>query len=330
MYLSQVGDASRLFVGSRQNNSLKTELHRLTDAMAMGLKQDLPTALGADRNRLKGIETKLSRSEQYTQNANARLGQLEAQQLVLESVDDIHGQVAQQLVSLSPAPRDADLEIVVNAAEQGIKDVVSGLNSTYAGRSLFAGIEGGSSALMNADDLMADLAANIDVTQPIADIMTDLDSYFDDPSGRFHTIAYTGGSEIGTSAAIDDGKVSNPLTNALDPALRGVLKALAAVALSSGANSSTQRELLLEGRNATSESMPMASLRGRVGLDEARIEETVATHQARTTALTLQYNDLTSADPYETASRLQEIQLQLETHYTLVSRQSRLKLLNFL
>ena len=41
-------------------------------------------------------------------------------------------------------------------------------------------------------------------------------------------------------------------------------------------------------------------------------------------------NEIVSAEPYETATRLQQIQQQLELHFTSTSRIARLSLANFI
>jgi len=74
----------------------------------------------------------------------------------------------------------------------------------------------------------------------------------------------------------------------------------------------------------------LVQLRASVGSAEARVEEASARLSARETALEIARNDMSAADPYETASNLQEVQLQLETHYTLTARLSRLSLTEYL
>ena len=63
---------------------------------------------------------------------------------------------------------------------------------------------------------------------------------------------------------------------------------------------------------------------------EARVEDAAARLSARGTALEIARNDMSAADPYETATKLQNVQLQLETHYTLTARLSRLSLTEYL
>jgi flagellar hook-associated protein 3 FlgL len=51
---------------------------------------------------------------------------------------------------------------------------------------------------------------------------------------------------------------------------------------------------------------------------------------AQETGLQMAINDLVSADPFDTATRLQSVQLQLETHYSVVGRLSQLSLLRYI
>ena len=58
--------------------------------------------------------------------------------------------------------------------------------------------------------------------------------------------------------------------------------------------------------------------------------EKLAEQEAQLTSLGIIRNDMTVADPFETAVRLQEVQLQLETQFTITSRLSGLSLVNYI
>ncbi|MFU8825328.1 MAG: hypothetical protein ACNA7N_13905, partial [Yoonia sp.] len=62
----------------------------------------------------------------------------------------------------------------------------------------------------------------------------------------------------------------------------------------------------------------------------SRRQVTVPEMSAQETGFRMAVNDLISADPFDTATRLQSVQLQLETHYTVVGRMSQLSLLRFI
>ena len=63
---------------------------------------------------------------------------------------------------------------------------------------------------------------------------------------------------------------------------------------------------------------------------EAQIDAAQARNANESFALQIARNDLVSADPYETASKLQETEAQLEMIYTITARMTRLSLLDYM
>ena len=74
----------------------------------------------------------------------------------------------------------------------------------------------------------------------------------------------------------------------------------------------------------------LTTVQAGLGFTEERIEDTAARNAASKTSLSLAMNELVQADPYETITRLEEAQFQLEAIYTVTSRSSQISLLNFM
>ena len=75
---------------------------------------------------------------------------------------------------------------------------------------------------------------------------------------------------------------------------------------------------------------PLTELRAGLGSLQGRIEETATRNSAERTSTQLARLGLVGIDPYETASKLEDVQLQLQTIYTVTVRSSRLSLTEFL
>ena len=67
-----------------------------------------------------------------------------------------------------------------------------------------------------------------------------------------------------------------------------------------------------------------------IGLQEAATTKTQAQNTAESSALSIARSTLISADPYETATALQETEASIQNLYTLTARLSRLKLTDYL
>jgi len=74
----------------------------------------------------------------------------------------------------------------------------------------------------------------------------------------------------------------------------------------------------------------LTGVRGALGAAEARIETIQTRNASERTALELARNQLLAADPFETATRLEEVQFQLQALYTVTARMGDLSLVNFI
>ena len=97
-------------------------------------------------------------------------------------------------------------------------------------------------------------------------------------------------------------------------------------------NGSADAEMVMQ--NATSELLEGATqityLRGELGQTEEAIEIAEARANAQLSALKINRSDLLSADPFETATALEDATTRLESLYTITARLSRLSLTDFL
>ena len=75
---------------------------------------------------------------------------------------------------------------------------------------------------------------------------------------------------------------------------------------------------------------PLVETRAVLGMTEARIEQIRARNSAETLALEQSRLELVAIDPYETAVRLEQAQVQLQSLYSATVRASRLSLLDWL
>jgi flagellar hook-associated protein 3 FlgL len=120
-----------------------------------------------------------------------------------------------------------------------------------------------------------------------------------------------------------------------DAEFRGVLRNAAVAVLATdpdlGLDAATQNALLkTAGEGLLNDDQSLTGLRAEMGYAQSRIEVASSRTSAARTSLEFARNELLAADPFETASRLEEVQFQLESLYTVTARASRLSLLSFL
>ena len=134
--------------------------------------------------------------------------------------------------------------------------------------------------------------------------------------------------------AIAPGETAGLDITATDPALRDTLKALVLGSLLAdpGFGTPATRASLAQkaGESLTGLATDRATLAGRLGSTQQRLDEAATRNSAEASALGIARNDLLSVDPYDTATRLQETETRLEMIYALTARLSRLSLLDHL
>ena len=148
-------------------------------------------------------------------------------------------------------------------------------------------------------------------------------------------MAYQGDTGPALSRRVDTDTSVQLDGRADDPAIKALLKAAATAAMAGDAGlalSDTVKSELLRsaGLQMLSAAQPLVNVQARLGIAEETVETTTVRQAAQKTAYGIMRNDLVSADPYDTAAELQQVQKQLETHYTLTARLSNLSLVEYI
>jgi flagellar hook-associated protein 3 FlgL len=122
---------------------------------------------------------------------------------------------------------------------------------------------------------------------------------------------------------------------ALDPGIRDTLKGLAMAAiLDRGvlAGQAAERAKLAKtaGAALVTAADARSALAARIGTAEERIATAATRNAAEASALRIARIDMTSSDPYEAATALQEAEAKLDTLFAVTARLSRLSLANYL
>lgn len=237
-------------------------------------------------------------------------------------------------------------------ARTALGQVMMALNTEHGSRQLFAGGSVGA-PLAPAADLLAAVAAaldGVDLDDPDA-IVAAVTAYFDpdapavlpeppdppEPANFNSDGQYRGAPDAGPPVEIADGEYLAYGIRADDPVLREMMRGLSLAAVAddrykAGDISRATLETLLDeaGRTVIAATDSVTALRSRLGTAEQRIEAASARTAAQRDTLERGRADLIGRDPYETASRVVELQSQLEAIYAITARSSQLSLLNFL
>jgi flagellar hook-associated protein 3 FlgL len=328
-----MGDLAQTHLFGRRNATLKDSIQSLSSEVTSGLSVEKTERVKGDFTALSGIEaslTLLASFKTVTSETSAMTGQM---QLTLNSIAEGSTSLSSSLLAASTSNSPNRINILGIEADQRLQAAISALNTRSGEKSLFAGDATDHAALADADTLMTALTTAVAGEISAADIQTAVNDWFADPSG-FQATAYQGG-DLPTSIEIGSDQTVQIDITAMDPAIVSMLKGLAMTSLLqrgilSGDDKSRADLAKLAGESLATSLEPFAELTARLGTIEATVINTGVRNDAEKSAMETARLGILAVDPYETATKLQDAQTQLEMLYSITARMSRLSLVNYL
>ncbi len=335
MSFTQISDLASIIGMRARQTQIKSALDTASQELVSGEKSNLVQAAGGDLNRLFHIENRLGALTSDIDTLRLAAGKTNLMQISLERVADGLTDFGPSLLSTVNSGDIRSMEIVGTSARDKLEAAVSALNARYGNQSLFAGTAVDQPALAPASDILSDISAIVSGAANASAAIAAIDSYFFDPAGGFETSIYRGSTQDIGAAHISDGSQIDYGIRADSIPVRQSLRALAmaAVAADPATFSGTPDQVALlkeAAESAINAGNSVLRARETLGFAEENIQNAKAHTLAQQTAFNLERNGLRSVDPYEAASKLQELQTQLQTMYAMTARLSGLSLTNYL
>jgi len=313
----------------RNVGDIKQRLEVARSEAVTGRAHDVGRAVNGDTGKLAQLSDAIS----YAQDReNVLRFEGERMAMAQQTIGVMRDQATDVLVTLR-ARGDTLAHQASNAevsAFAGLSDTVSRLNGSFGSRPLFGG-ETGTAPMGQASDIL-DALRGIAAAAPDTDTaLTQIDAWFNDPTGGFQTGIYTGGDDA-PKVEVSKGERIATSVRADDPAFRDLLQGMAVTALAAEADTDAQRQTLLKrGETILARASEGAiALQGRLGVGEERAANALADHTAQAATLSIAYNGLTGRDQAEAVTEMRLLESQLEAAYLTTSRMANLTLLNFL
>lgn len=332
--LSSIGDLTSLTFSARRSAELKTQIADLTQELSSGRVVDPADHLAGDLGFLADVESRSTALTAY-ETAAAEAGLVgDAMQASVGHLLEISNKLTRQFESTAGAGFDLVRGQIVATARSDLDLIVTTLNGTVAGRSMFSGIASDAEPLAGADVLIAALSAELTGATDVADVQARADAWFSDPAG-FDAVMYQGSTTPRSAVPIAEGDSVSFDILANDPAFKEVLKqtALGALADDPGLTLNNVERLDLVGAAGVgflTAIGQLANLGGEVGTIQARVEAAGARNSSARAALEIARTDLIGADPFDSAVRLEAAQTQLDTLFAVTARSARISLTNYL
>lgn len=334
MPMTSIGDLAQSLVLKHRGAALKTDIAMRTQELATGRVADVTGRLNGDYAYLADIDNRLARLDSFAHvTAETRLF-ADTAQTALAQLQDSAAALGSDLLTTVPTTIATLLDQAAGRARRDLDSMITQLNASVAGQSLFAGTATDRAPLAAADTLLTALRPAIAGAATVADIRQAAEAWFADPVG-FASQVYQGADTALAPVPLEPGQQVELPLRADDPVLRATLMELALVALSDdpalGYDLTTRNALLrASGEALLSGQSGLSGLHAGLGEAQARIDAATARIQAEHSALTLARATLLKADPYETAVRLEDAQFRLESLYAATARNAQLSLVRFL
>jgi len=334
MPVTTVGDMAQQFTSQRNSGLIKSDLARLSESLSTGKVDDVTAELNGQTATFSGISYRLTQLDAYQQIGSETAQTMANIQIALGEVDNTRNLTSERLLLVSDASTRGQIEEAALSARSSLDTMVRALNTQIGDRALLGGAAVNGPPLADADTMLTDIIASLGGATDFASITAAVDAWFDTAGGGFETVGYLGDTGPAVQKRVSDNETVTIDARADDPAVRAVLKGAAIAALAEDIPTldlETKRDLLQDaGARLFVSSSDLVAVQARVGFSEARVDESLADNTAQQTSLGIAQNDMIAADPSETATRLQAVELQLETHYAVTARLSQLSLLRYI
>lgn len=327
------GDLAQTHLLRRQTASTKADIARLSQEVTTGLASDTARHLSGNMDGISALDASLARLGAYKTATTELSLYAEATQSGLEVIRGLAETAAAALLPAEGMANTAQVNSAALTARQGLDTMLSTLNTRLGDRSLFAGRDTSGSAVISAETLLATLETVVAGASTAEAAEAAVAAWFDDPAG-FAATGYLGGQAL-AEIPIADGETAAPDVTANDPALRQIMTGLALGALLDRGLFADQSEARRDlagraGQSLTAAQTDLTYLSARLGATEARIEDAKTRNSAESTVLGIARNDLLGVDDYDTSTRLQSAESQLELLFTLTARIARLSLAEYI
>lgn len=302
--------------------------------MGTGRVADAGRALSSDFSALSQISHALRTTEARAASLNNAAIWLDVMQGSMERIEQAGAQIGEKLVSTLTASGYLSVDNLAVTAEGAMEDIASALGRTHDGRGLFTNGDPAGPAPVDIDALSADTKALAAGATDIASLLAAFDGYFAD-GGAFETNALRafpadpvqfpigGGESIGVPVSAGDRSVRDALKEA------ALVAALPDLGFPVGNAELSELAAILPARAATASSN-LTTSRAVIGTVEERVDHARQNLDEERSKLETRKSDTIGADPYDTATRLQNEMTRLETLYAITARKSRLRLTDYL
>lgn len=335
MTFSSIGDLASRMMLSQSTALAKRNMTRLSQELTSGMTSDVGRAVRNDFSSQMGWERTIASSQVREKTLTEAMGRVQAKQTVLGAISTEASSLANEIGLALTVGTGAGLDAASRHADDALANALSKLNTQFAGRTLFAGTGVDGVAVATRDEIMASVKVAVAGAVTVEDYKTAVQGWMDDLATGFQTVAYLGTSEDTAPIRLSDNRTLDEGARADHPAVSKALQNLILASLAGDDDLSLSHQTKAGLLQNSADGLRAAEgqiteLHASLGFVEAEIVNAVVEAGAEIATAELLRARTLGVDQYDTASKLQEAELQLEKIYMLTARSARMSLLEYL
>ncbi|AVA20345.1 flagellar hook-associated family protein [Rhizobium sp. LEGMi198b] len=352
MKLSFISSAA---IQNAMRQTIRQSQNEMTDASTeatTGVYADIGVALGSNTALSVNLTREVTRIDSLLSSNSIADQRMSSSQTALSDMSSQSQKLMDQLVALRGNTDGSSVSLTQQTASATLSSFISDANTMVNGEYLFAGTN---TDVQPMTDYTADATTSIQtaLAQYASDngttvedltgdqmtdfITTEVEPMFtsDSASAPDNWASWSAASDQNMSSRISNSEVIDSSTNANEPGMRYL--ALATTVVNSLMDSSLGlNQDALNAVNDQATSYTRQAIDGindqssQLGLSQSRLSDANTSLNAQKDIINTNIGDLTGVDPYEASTKVNSLETQLETAYTIVSKIQQLSLVNYL
>lgn len=322
-------------IGPRDHGAdTRARLETLTQELSSGRHADIGRALSSDFSAVSQASHALRTHETRMAALSTAETWLRSSQGSLDAVRAAGARIGLEVPVAIGAGGAPGLDALAVTARGALQDMVSSLEVRIGGRAVFGNGDASGGPLIDLDALIAETGALAAGAGSMDEIYQAFDAYFG-PGGGIEANVLKPVPAASAKFPLGDGASVEMPVSLADPGIRDALKQAALVAALPQAGfavagaTSSGLGAELSGRAAQVEG-DVATVQGKLGSVQERVDRRGSELSRQRTELEAVRTDALGADPFETATRLQNEMTRLETIYAVTARRAQLRLTDYL
>lgn len=339
-----IQNAMRQTIRQAQNEMTSASTEATT-----GVYADIGVALGSSTSLNVNLTREVSRIDSILSSNSIANQRMTTSQTALTGMGTQAQNLMDQLVALSGNTDGSSVTLAQQTATSTLSSVIASANTMVNGEYLFAGTNTDvqpmtdNSSAANADiqskltTYMANQSPPVTASTISAAQINDFITNTVEPMFTSDTSwsSWSSASDQNMTSRINNSEVIETSTNSNSSGMRYLALATsvtnALMGTPPGLNQSAVTAVTQKAISYTRQSIDgLNSQASQLGLSQSRLSDANTTLNSQKTILNTSIGDLTGVDPYEASTKVNSLQTQLETAYTIVSKIQQLSLVNYL